>query len=372
MLIFIYGTTGELIKIAPILKAVPREQYLLINTVQQAKQLPKLQAQLLIKDDFLLANGYKGRDLENYFQALRWLPAVFKNFFNNRKKIKRAIKENSSTQNLVLVHGDTNTTVLGAVFGRLLGMPVAHVEAGLRSFDIMHPFPEELNRRIVSRIARLHFAPGDQPVKNLNKNKGVVINTAYNTVKDSIDLVRHIDTIELPKNLPEHYGIVSIHRNELLSDKNGLRDFLKVLSEGELTSSNLIFLEHPVTAEKIRVLGYGKYLESPNIIRLPKLDYPTFMKLLGGANFVLTDSGGLQEECTYLNIPCVVHRKVTERMEGLGANVELTGMKAELVAEILAKLLKRTSSASASENQTSPTQIITNYLGRGGYITLAR
>lgn len=372
MLAFIYGTTGELIKIAPLLKAIPREQYLLINTVQQAKQLPKLQAQLMIKDDFLLANGYKQRDLENYFQVLRWLPTVILNFFKNRKKIKRVVEMNSSGKNLVMVHGDTNTTLLGAMFGKLLGLPVAHVEAGLRSFDIMHPFPEELNRRIVSRIASIHFAPGDQPVKNLNKNKGVVINTFYNTVKDSIGLVQDINTIELPESLSAHYGVVSIHRNELLSDKVGLRDFLKVLSEGELKNSNLIFLEHPVTAEKIRVLGYDKYLASPNIIRLPKLDYPTFMKLLGGADFVLTDSGGLQEECTYLNIPCVVHRKVTERMEGLGANVELTGMKAESVAKILAKLLNRTMTARTLDNQLSPTQVITDYLKKEGYITLAR
>lgn len=371
MLIFIYGTTGELIKIAPLLKAIPRGEYLLVNTVQQAKQLPKLQSQLSIKDDFLLANGYKGRDLENYFQAIRWLPTVTKNFFKNRKKIKTALKKGASSKHLVLVHGDTNTTVMGSIFSKFLRLPFGHVEAGLRSFDIFHPFPEEVNRRIVTRLSpSVHFAPGAQPAKNLRRTKGVVINTVYNTVKDSINLVRGIKSIGLPDNLPENYGVVSIHRNELLSNKNAIADFLIALNSDQLAGKNYIFLDHPVTTERIRALGYDKYLEAKNITRISKLDYPSFMKLLGGSDFVLTDSGGLQEECTYLNIPCVVHRKVTERMEGIGANVELTGMNAASIFPILEKLLKRTHSV--KYDKTSPTNIIMDYLNKEGYISLPR
>lgn len=371
MLAFIYGTTGELIKIAPLLISVPRDQYILINTVQQANQLPKLQKQLGIHDDFWLAYGYKGRDLENYFQVLMWLPVVIMNFFRNRKKIKNAIKKQQSLKGLVVVHGDTNTTVLGAFFGRMLGLPVAHVEAGLRSFDILHPFPEEINRRIASRLARIHFAPGEQPIKNLHRIKGKTINTSFNTVKDSIEMVKGIKTIRMPQNLPKNYGLVSIHRNELLSNKKAFREFLETLSQGSLATKKLIFMDHPVTTEKIRALGYDSYLKSDNITRLPKLDYPTFIKLLSKTDFVLTDSGGLQEECTYLNIPCVVHRKVTERMEGLGVNVELTGMNATAIAGILEKLLERAASAAPAEN-TSPTKIIAEYLGKEGYISLPR
>jgi UDP-N-acetylglucosamine 2-epimerase (non-hydrolysing) len=368
MIIFIYGTTGELIKIAPLLNKIPRDQYLLVSTVQQAQLLPSLQKQLNIKDDFLLANGYKGRDLENYFQAIRWLPIVIFNFFKKRRKIKKALKANRSAKNIVLVHGDTNTTIIGSVFGKILGLRVGHIEAGLRSFDIFHPFPEEINRRIVTKLARVHFAPGEQPVKNLERAKGEVVNTVYNTVKDSIDLVKSIKTIELPESLPAKFGIVSIHRNELLSNKVALKSFLLVLGSKEMQSNNFVYLDHPITQERIRALGLDSYLHKQNIVRIPKLDYPTFMKLLSKAEFVLTDSGGLQEECTYLNIPCVVHRKVTERMEGLGANVELTGMNSKTVVPILEKLLKR-SSATAKAEDVSPTQTIIDYLRVNKYIT---
>lgn len=370
MIIFIYGTTGELIKIIPLLKAIPRKQYLLVNTVQQAKQLPKLQRQLAIKDDFLLAKGYKGQDLDSYVQVMIWLPTVIINFFKNRKKIRRAIQMAPHGHHLALVHGDTNTTVIGAVFGKLLRLPVGHAEAGLRSFNLLHPFPEELNRRIVSRIARIHFAPGAEPVRNLRSAKGEAINTVYNTVKDSIRLVASNQNIKLPPQLPEKYGIVSIHRNELLSNRKVLKDFLETLSRGYLADKELVFLDHSITAKRLRTLGYDKYLETKNISRLPKLEYPTFMKLLGGADFVLTDSGGLQEECAYLNITCVVHRKVTERQEGLGANVELTGLEAARITPTLEKLLKRARATGA--DPTSPTKIIVDYLARKGYINLPR
>jgi UDP-N-acetylglucosamine 2-epimerase (non-hydrolysing) len=370
MVIFVYGTTGELIKIVPLLKIIPRQQYILINTVQQANQLPKLQEQFGIKDDFLLGYGYKGRDLENYFQAIRWLPIVSWNFFRLRKKIKLAIKNQPPSKNILIVHGDTNTTVVGSFFGKLLRLKVAHIEAGLRSFDLLHPFPEEINRRIASKLVRVHFAPGDQPVKNLSRAKGIVVNTMYNTVKDSLNLVQNIKTIELPDNLPKHYGIVSIHRNELLSNKRALLEFLQVLNTPDLSEPKLVFLDHPVTRERLRALNYDHYLEKENIVRIPKLDYPRFLKLLSQAKFVLTDSGGLQEECTYLNIPCVVHRKVTERLEGLGTNVELTGLDAAEVPKILKVLLKRTKKINYDE--TSPTTIIMNYLRKEGYISLPR
>lgn len=371
MLAFIYGTTGELIKIAPLLKAIPREQYLLINTMQQARQLPKLQKQLGITDDFRLANGHRGSDLENYFQVLAWLPKVMANFIKNRKKIKLALKKRGTSRPLVIIHGDTNTTVLGALIGKITGIEVAHVEAGLRSFDLLHPFPEELNRRVVTKLARLHFAPGEQPVANLHKAKGKIINTVFNTVKDSIGLVSKIDTIVVPANLPAKYGIVSIHRNELLSQKKAFKDLLMALSSHDLGGKNLIFLDHPVTAEKIRSLKYEAYLQAKNITRVPKLDYPSFMKLLSGAEFVITDSGGLQEECTYLNIACVVHRKVTERQEGLGANVELTGMRATAVSQILDKLLER-KSTHGKEESVSPSRIIVDYLAKEKYINFPR
>src|SRR5205085_6074229 len=113
-------------------------------------------------------------------------------------------------------HGDTMTTVGGALIGRLLGAEVAHIESGLRSFDIFHPFPEELNRRITSRLATLLFAPGPWAASNLKR--GIIVDTGSNTIRDALAMTTKLG--ESPLEIPsEPYGIVSLHRYELLHDR---------------------------------------------------------------------------------------------------------------------------------------------------------
>ena len=107
------------------------------------------------------------------------------------------------------------TTVLGAVMGRALRVAVAHIEGGLRSFSLRHPFPEELNRRLTSALARMHYAPGAWAASNLRR--GAVVDTGANTIRDSLELVPDGDP---PMTLPDRpFGVVSLHRFELLNDR---------------------------------------------------------------------------------------------------------------------------------------------------------
>jgi len=364
MVVIIYGTTGELIKLFPLINSIPAESRLLLDTRQQPEQLDRLRQEMeLPYPDIVIGNGHKGHDLSGMAQIPGWFFGVSANLWKNYRKIKKATKNNEPS--LVIVHGDTITTVIGAIYGRLLGLKVAHVEAGLRSFNWFHPFPEEIDRHIVSRVANFHFAPGDTPMHNLRDVKGEKINTKLNTVKDSLLLAAQ-QKGALPKGIPKKYGVVSIHRNELLSQTQELETFLSILQEYASRGTPLVYLDHPVTAKKIQSLKLDHYLEGKNIVRIPKLSYNLFMALLNGSDFVVTDSGGLQEESAYLNIPCLIHRKATEREEGLGANVVLSKYDERIVRDFMDDPEKFRSKQTALN--VSPTKIIRDFLAANHFI----
>lgn len=325
MIVVVYGTTGELIKIMPLLKDVPREKLITICTYQQPQQLAGLfTAADIARPDIAIGQDSQAADLEKISRVPMWFTKVWTGFFKHRRAIKKRLAASGDEKHAIIVHGDTTTTLLGSRMGRLLGVTVVHVEAGLRSFNWRHPFPEELNRIFVSKIARIHFAPGDEPVRNLKKAgvKGKIINTRYNTVLDSLRMAQDSKT-PLPFKVPKTYCLISIHRNELLAQPKELEKILRHIQEFA-KNIPIIFLEHPITKERIKSLKLGHLLRHQNIQLVPKQSYYRFIQLLAKSSCVITDSGGLQEESAYLGIPCLVHRRATERNEGLGENVVLS------------------------------------------------
>jgi UDP-N-acetylglucosamine 2-epimerase (non-hydrolysing) len=266
---------------------------------------------------------------------------------------------------MMIVHGDTMTTLFGAVWARMLRLKVGHVEAGMRSFKLFSPFPEEIDRRVVGKLARVHFAPGKVPYENLKKAKGDVLNIGHNTIYDSILLARTMKPATTLENLPDRYGIVSLHRNELLANKKVFIQTLKTLAEYSRRSP-LVFLQHPVTIARAKDLGLESLL-SENMIYAPKLDYFSFINLLDGASYAVTDSGGLQEECTYLAKPCLVHRTVTEWKEGLESGiVKLSNFDDAVLRQFLDAPSKLTSDMVVPIS--SPTGMIVEYLRKHNYI----
>ena len=323
MILVVFGTTGELIKLAPVLSRLDERghRYVLATTGQQVQQIPVFLRQFgLRQPDLWLARGARGRDLRTNADIPGWLTTVWGTFARQRRRLRDALRSGPGRP-LVLVHGDTMTTVLGATMGRALRSPVAHIEAGLRSFDLRHPFPEELNRRTASRLAAIHYAPGPWAASNL---PGVdVVDTGSNTIRDSLTLVG--DGGRLPFGLTEPFGVVSLHRYELLSNRRALSDVLNVLSESA-ADTPLVFIDHPVTAAAIEGFGLEGVFDQQRLRRVPRLSFFEFVRLEKRCAFVVTDSGGSQEECFYLDRPCLVHRLRTERREGLGENVLLSGM----------------------------------------------
>lgn len=201
MILVVYGTTGELIKLMPVLRRLDERGlgFVQASTGQQVQQIPRLlELAGLPPVDLWLARGAHGRDLRANRDIPGWAGSVAASFARGRSGLRRRLLAGGGAP-LVLVHGDTMTTLYGALLGRALGFPVAHIESGLRSFDLFHPFPEELNRRITSRIASVLYAPGPWPASNLRR--GIVIDTGSNTIRDALAMVP-ADTpapIELPE-----------------------------------------------------------------------------------------------------------------------------------------------------------------------------
>jgi UDP-N-acetylglucosamine 2-epimerase (non-hydrolysing) len=333
MILVVFGTTGELIKLAPVLTRL-RDQghaYLMATTAQQVEQIPAFLEQFgLPEPDVWLASGSGGRDLRAARDVPGWLTRVVGRFSRHARPLRRRLRAGPG-QPLVLVHGDTMTTVLGSVMGRTLGARVAHIEGGLRSYDWRHPFPEELNRRAASLLAGIHYAPGPFAVANLRR--GTIVDTGSNTIRDSLELVPATCLPELPDR-PERFGLVSIHRFELLRDRALLAKTLEALAD-EARRTPLLFVDHPVTMEAVSRFGLDGLLEG-GLRRIPRLGFFAFIALLRECSFLVTDSGGSQEECYYLDHPCLVHRLRTERTEGLGENVVLSRFDFELLREFLA------------------------------------
>lgn len=333
MILVVFGTTGELIKLAPVLLRLEDRghPYLVATTGQQVEQIPSFLEQFGLRPpDLWLARGSRGRDLRTNRDIPGWLSRVLRSFGRRHGQLRRSLATGPGRP-LVLVHGDTMTTVLGAAMGRALRVPVAHIESGLRSFDLFHPFPEELNRRTTSRLARIHYAPGRWAASNLRRPD--VVDTGSNTIRDSLALA--IEDGPLPDVVPDGpFGVVSLHRYELLGSRPALSLTLEVLAESA-RQTPLLFVDHSVTVAALARFRLGGVFDQRRFVRIPRLRFFDFVRLERRGAFIVTDSGGSQEECFYLDRPCLVHRRRTERPEGLGENVVLSEMRTDVLKAFL-------------------------------------
>jgi UDP-N-acetylglucosamine 2-epimerase (non-hydrolysing) len=240
----------------------------------------------------------------------------------------------------VLVHGDTTTTMGAALAAFYLRIPVAHVEAGLRTYDKYQPFPEEVNRRIVGTIADLHFAPTDWAAGNL-RHERVPAERIVVTGNTVIDALRYVAATPFsPEGTPletlavgkKRIVLVTAHRRENLGV--GIDDVcagLRTLA-GSRDDVHLVYPVHPNPSVQAPVRHWLAGIR--NVTLLPALDYRSMVWLLERCHFVITDSGGLQEEAPALGKPVLVMRNRTERPEGVEAGaVRLIGTdSSELLA----------------------------------------
>lgn len=216
----------------------------------------------------------------------------------------------------VVVVGDVNSTMAAALAAVKLGIPVAHVEAGLRSFD--RSMPEEINRLVTDAVSDLLLVSEPAGVENLRR-EGHAPTEIHLTGNVMIDTLRWLlpqaqsrDTLERLHLQPGQYGVVTLHRPSNVDDPRTLAGLLEVLAEvaGELP---MVFPIHPRTQQRIERFGLAEKLQTPGIIQLPPVGYLDFLAMTSQARVIVTDSGGLQEESTALGIPCLTTRPNTER-----------------------------------------------------------
>ncbi|MFJ4687955.1 non-hydrolyzing UDP-N-acetylglucosamine 2-epimerase [Streptomyces sp. NPDC088789] len=213
---------------------------------------------------------------------------------------------------LVLVYGDVNSTLAAALAAAKLGIPVAHVEAGLRSFDMA--MPEEVNRRLVDQLADLHFATSPEAVGHLAR-EGVPADRIHLVGNPMIDtLLTHLDHFDpaaarAAHALPERYAVVTLHRPANVDDPEAVRTAAHALTE----AARLVDLAVPLHPRGRAALGEAGLDGAPGVHIMDPLGYVEFMSLVKGAAAVITDSGGVQEETTVLGVPCLTLRTTTER-----------------------------------------------------------
>ncbi|MEH6503196.1 MAG: UDP-N-acetylglucosamine 2-epimerase [Cycloclasticus sp.] len=361
MIYCIIGTRAQLIKMAPIIVGIEKKSWPLriIHTGQHIISMDDL------RKDFSLQTPWeyliKKSEAKTIFSSIKWLTNIL---YLVLFKAKILIPNASKEKDIVLVHGDTFSTVIGALLGKFSGASVAHIESGLRSFNVWNPFPEEVNRLITFRLSNKAFCPGDWAANNLSSYQNLeIINTHQNTLLDSLHIA--LEQInKAGKHEPKKpYGVVSIHRFENIYNKKRIQFIIdSVLLASKKT--HLIFVLHPVTQKRLTKTGLLPLLTSNKNIELkPRTGYLEFIKLLAQSSFVITDGGSNQEELTYLKVPTLLMRKATERPEGLNKNVILSNYSTQITNDFLSSVKSKSENTLEIEYpEPSPTRIIINTL----------
>lgn len=355
----VFGTRPEAIKMAPLvhkLKAEPETfDVRVCVTAQHRQMLDQVLKIFEIVPDIDLNVMKPGQDLFDVTaNVLQGMKGVF----------------GDSKPDTLLVHGDTTTTLATAMAGFYAGVPVGHVEAGLRTHDLSAPFPEEFNRQVASKVTRWHFAPTELSRANLIAERvdDASISITGNTVIDALHWV--LNRIEadgersfhlaqsisqlLPFNWQsDRFVLITGHRRENFGD--GFLQICEALRElaSRFNSVHFVYPVHlnPNVQKPVRTTLAGL----SNVHLIEPLDYEPFVYLLKHSYLVLTDSGGIQEEAPSLGKPVLVMRDVTERPEAVDAGtVELVGANMERIVAGVTRLLKDDSHYSKMSHAHNP------------------
>lgn len=311
----VFGTRPEAVKMAPVvqrLKETPGIESRVCVTAQHRQMLDQVLELFQIKPDYDL-------DLMRENQTMAQISA---GIFTYLDPILEEFKPD-----WVLAQGDTTTVVTTSLLTFYRRIKFGHVEAGLRTHNKWQPFPEEINRRLASVIADLHFAPTNLSRQNL-LNEGVPDETIFVTGNPVIDALRHVSKQDAPaeiKNLLERLHIdneerrlilVTAHRRESFGEPfecicNALKE---LAGRGDVEIVYPVHLNPNVQEPVNRILK-----NVPHVTLLPPLDYLPLVQLMKRSNLILTDSGGIQEEAPAFGIPVLVMRETTERPEGVEA-----------------------------------------------------
>ena len=328
------GTKAQFIKMAPIMinlndRDIP---YTFIDSGQHAKLVNDLIPQFGLKapDVFLRRNH---NNITTVYQGLRWIVHAIARATLTPKYTFRKIFGNK--KGICLIHGDTLSTLIALFYAKRCGLKVAHIEAGLRSYNIFDPFPEELVRLIAMHCSDLLFAPSNWAFENLCKMglKAKTMNISANTGLEAVQYAAKKSRGIIRKHSP--YIVVTIHRMETIFSRSRMVMIVDLVKQIQQKHKVLFVLHEPTRQQLQKFNLLSTLTQQPGIEIISLLPYIEFVELIDGADFVVTDGGSIQEECYYLNKPCLIMRSKTERVEGLGENSMLSGFDANLIERFL-------------------------------------
>lgn len=331
----VFGTRPEAIKMAPVVRKLAEASDIDIAvcvTAQHRQMLDQVLQLFDIKPDFDLDLMKTGQDLYDITTLVL-------------ERLKPVLKE--FKPDLLLVHGDTTTTLAASLAAYYQQIPVGHVEAGLRTGNIYSPWPEEINRKVAGAISTLHFAPTPRSrdnliAENIQPNRVVVTgNTVIDALLDVVSVVRHQAQDEFRNRFPLEPGkrliLVTGHRRESFGGgfDRICRALARIAKRPDVQIIYPVHLNPNVKGPVEERLG-----ALPNVHLIPPQDYLPFVYLMDKADIILTDSGGVQEEAPSLGKPVLVMRDTTERPEAVDAGtVLLVGTDEDLIVSETNRLL---------------------------------
>lgn len=353
--LLVFGTRPEAIKMAPLIRALSADARFTVEvcvSAQHRAMLDQVLAFFEITPDYDL-------DLMTPGQTLGALTA------RALTGVGEVIEQ--AQPDLVLVQGDTTTTMTGALAAYYAQIPVAHIEAGLRSGDLYAPFPEEGNRALVGRLAAHHFAPTERAAANLRREGvetgvSVVGNTGIDALFAGLEILRSRGEDEVEREMAARFAGVDLtrrivlitgHRRESFGGPfrelcSAIRSVAERFSDDEFVYP--VHLNPNVQAPVREILG-----DAPNIHLIDPLPYPEMIWLMDRCHMLITDSGGLQEEAPSLGKPLLVTRAVTERQEGVEAGAaKLVGSDFEKITAEATRLLTDEAAYQAMSNVRNP------------------
>lgn len=326
----VFGTRPEAIKMAPLVKELESRdgvESIVCVTAQHREMLDQVLQTFDITPDFDLDIMKQGQTLAGI--TSRAVSGLF-DVINTEKP------------DIVLVHGDTTTTLAGALASFYSQVKVGHVEAGLRTYDKYSPFPEEMNRQITGKLADFHFAPTDTAKENL-LSEGVSSQTIFVTGNTAIDALK--TTVKESYTHPvleqlngKPYILLTAHRRENLGEpmRNMFRAINRILKE--FPEMNVIYPMHKNPA--VREVANEIFDDVNRVHLIEPLEVLDFHNFLSQSHIIMTDSGGIQEEAPSLGKPVLVLRDTTERPEGVAAGtLKLVGTDEEVIYNETKKLL---------------------------------
>ncbi|MBP8707493.1 MAG: UDP-N-acetylglucosamine 2-epimerase (non-hydrolyzing) [Caldisericia bacterium] len=330
--LFTFGTRPEAIKMAPVISAFMNDDSIITKIVLTAQHREMLDQVLSIFD----IKGDYDYNIMTEKQSLEFITTSVLERFTS------TLKEESP--DLVFVHGDTTTTFASALASFYQNIPVAHIEAGLRSWDLRNPYPEEMNRKLADSLSDLHFCPTktakDNLIKENVKSKGIYItgNTVVDALTSIIKVIERNNYSVNNRSGDSKIILLTMHRRESLGDpmKEVMESIRDVIIQNK--DSRLIFPVHK--NPYVREIVFPVFEGVNRVELIEPLDYLSFIKLMKESYIIVSDSGGIQEEAPTLKKPVLLTRKVTERPEGIESGVvKLVGTDSKTIKRELNNLL---------------------------------